>query len=102
MEHWIGKDGSFTTKYHVHYLVWCEQTRYILNAVALEKEIKSLTRARKESLITELNPDWKFRNEEVLGNWPPTQDQVVEIREHWRREDQLQIYDRLSFYRSHR
>ncbi len=75
-EHWIGKEGSFTTKYNIRYLVWYERSRYLLNAIDSEKKIKKYTRAQKEALINQLNPEWKFLNEEVAGHWPPTDEQV--------------------------
>jgi putative endonuclease len=82
IEHWIGKAGSFTTKYHVYNLVWYEETRYVLNAIAREKEIKDWRRALKEALITGANPDWTFLNATVIGNWPPTEEQVAAVKEY--------------------
>lgn len=79
IEHWVGKEGSFTTRYNVYYLVWHEETRYVLNAIRLEKEIKQFSRQRKESLIQSINPDWNFLNETVLGYWPPTQDDIAAV-----------------------
>ncbi len=79
LEHWVGKKGSFTTTYHVYYLLWHEDTRYILNAIALEKEIKLLIRQKKEQLITATNPDWEFRNAGLIGYWPPTEEDIMAI-----------------------
>lgn len=76
LEDWIGKDGSFTTKYKVYYLVWYNVTKYVLNAINFEKEIKSWSRAKKIILINEMNPEWHFLNESLLGNWPPTEEQL--------------------------
>ena len=82
VEHWLElKDAAFTKRYHTHYLVWFEETRYVLNAMALEKELKNLLREKKEAIITEFNPNWKFFNEEVLGNWPPTPEQISQALE---------------------
>ena len=86
VEHWIGQEGSFTTLYKVHYLVWFETTRYVLNAIDREKKIKRCTRQQKEALITDANPKWDFHNESILGNWPPTSAQMNAVREHWRRD----------------
>ncbi len=76
LEHWIGKPGSFTTKYKTIYLVWYETSHYVLNAIAMEKEVKNMSRAKKNALITAFNPDWTFLNEQVLNNWPPTAEDV--------------------------
>ena len=42
VEHWIGRDGCFTSRYHVYYLIWYEETQYVLNAIRREKEIKNV------------------------------------------------------------
>ena len=76
VEHWNAKEDSFTAKYKVYYLVWYEKTKYILNAINYEKEIKSWTRSKKLALIEQFNPEWCFLNEGILGNWPPTKDQL--------------------------
>jgi len=36
-----------------------------------EKEIKGWDRKKKEELINSYNPEWKFLNYELLGEWPP-------------------------------
>jgi putative endonuclease len=36
-----------------------------------EKEIKGWDRKKKEELINSFNPEWKFLNHELLGEWPP-------------------------------
>jgi len=78
VEHWLGLDAnSFTRKYNLHYLVWFEETKYVLNAIAKEKELKAMYRSKKKAIITELNPGWRFLNEEVLGNWPPNEEQIA-------------------------
>jgi putative endonuclease len=79
VEHWAGKAGAFTTRYNVFYLVWWESTKYVLNAIESEKAIKRLTREQKNALITDFNPQWKFLNADVLGNWPPTPEQVAAL-----------------------
>jgi hypothetical protein len=99
VEQWIGKDGSFTAKYNVHNLIWWHSTKYVLNAIALEKEIKDWTRAKKEALIEEMNPEWKFMNVEMLGNWPPTDEQIEEAKARWREEQRLKNIQPLSFLR---
>ena len=34
-------------------------------AIEREKEIKGWTRAKKDALISEFNPEWKFLNDEI-------------------------------------
>jgi putative endonuclease len=81
--HYIGGDGKFTTQYIAHYLVWYKESKYVLNAIAREKEIKHYRRAQKEALINEFNPERRFLNEDIVGNWPPTEEQIAAIKEKW-------------------
>ena len=53
---------SFTAKYNVYFLVYYQHFSWIQQAIAREKEIKSLTRTKKEQLIEELNPNLLFLN----------------------------------------
>lgn len=73
IEHYLDKGNtkSFTGRYHVFYLLFYERSRYINNTIASEKEIKGWRRSKKENLITQFNPEWKFLNEELFGKWPP-------------------------------
>jgi putative endonuclease len=80
MGHWISED-SFSSQYHVQFLVWYESTRYVLNAIAREKELKTYLRIKKDALITEANPEWRFLNAEIVGVWPPTPAMVQEVKE---------------------
>ncbi len=100
IEHWVGKEGCFTTRYKVHYLIWSEETKYVNNAIDREKAIKRWHRDEKESLITELNPEWTFWNEDVVGNWPPTEEQMAGVKERWRSIGEAALMkDGLSFHR---
>jgi putative endonuclease len=91
VEHWIGRPGSFTSRYNVHYLVWYETTKYVLNAIDKEKLIKSFKREKKIALINDVNPKWKFYNLDFVGNWPPTQEQIETVKERWRNEEERGI-----------
>ncbi len=73
IEHYIDRieQKTFTGKYHCHFLVFYETFSYINDAIEREKEIKGWLRVKKAKLITEFNPEWKFLNEELLGEWPP-------------------------------
>ena len=41
-----------------------------MEAIWREKEIKGMSRERKEKLIEKENPGWKFLNEKIM-DWPP-------------------------------
>jgi len=53
--------AGFTSRYRVTQLVYFEEFRYVLDAIAREKEIKGWVRARKIRLIEERNPTWEDR-----------------------------------------
>jgi len=63
----IGKPETFAGRYRCCYLVYFETSPSIKAAIAREKEIKGWTRAKKEALIIEFNPGWKFLNDDVTG-----------------------------------
>ena len=56
---------TFAGKYFCHNLIYYEYHRYIFDAIAREKEIKSWTRVKKEALIASFNPDWRFLNDDI-------------------------------------
>ena len=58
--------NSFTSKYNVYYLIYFEKFGWIQEAIAREKEIKNLNRAKKEKLINEFNPKWLFLNDKFV------------------------------------
>ncbi len=58
--------GTFTARYKITRLVYCEQFQYINNAIAREKELKHWTRAQKIALIEAANPTW----EELMPDEP--------------------------------
>ena len=58
-EHKDGVGSVFTTKYKCHKLVYYEDFGLIDQAIAREKEIKSLSRVEKERLIDTINPERK-------------------------------------------
>ncbi|MBI5916950.1 MAG: GIY-YIG nuclease family protein [Bacteroidetes bacterium] len=72
-EHYInrGNPKTFAGRYFCYYLVYQEWDKYVWNSINREKEIKSWTREKKEALITDFNPEWKFLNIELCGKWPP-------------------------------
>ena len=71
-EHYINRknEETFAGKYQCYYLLFFERYQYIDKAIAREKQIKGWLRKKKEVLINEENPEWKFLNEDVM-EWPP-------------------------------
>jgi len=64
-EHKNGTKGWFTKKYQCHYLVYYEYHKFIISAIDREKEIKGWGREKKEKLINNFNPEWKFLNKNI-------------------------------------
>ena len=58
-----GDPKSFAGRYYCHNLVYYEHFSDICYAIAREKELKKWSRAKKEALISSVNPDWTFLNE---------------------------------------
>ena len=52
------KQPGFTKKHNITRLVYYEETRYVHDALAREKEIKGWRRRKKIQLIKSLNPKW--------------------------------------------
>jgi putative endonuclease len=65
LSHKQRKLKGFSKKYGTTRLYYFEETKYILNALAREKEIKGWRRAKKISLIKSINP------------------KCVDLAEHW-------------------
>ena len=57
--------NSYTARYHVHKLVYYEETSDPYAAIAREKQIKSWSRKRKNALIERVNPRW----EDLSASW---------------------------------
>ena len=51
-------DG-FTKKYNLKKLVYFEELKQAKDAIAREKELKDWTRAKKNTLVSNLNPNWR-------------------------------------------
>lgn len=56
---------AFTTKHKCFFLIYYEHFFEIKDAIAREKQIKGWSRAKKETLISHFNSDWRFLNSEV-------------------------------------
>ena len=50
--------NSFTAKYDVTRLVFYEVTQNVRSAIEREKQIKSWSRAKKNTLVETMNPEW--------------------------------------------
>ncbi len=62
-----GKSDSFAGKYYCYNLVYWEHHPYVLNAIEREKELKGWIQVKKNTRIADLNPQWKFLNDEILA-----------------------------------
>ncbi len=59
IQHKNGNKNSFSVRYNLDKLVYFETTKYVLNAIKREKQLKKWNREWKNNLINGLNPDWK-------------------------------------------
>lgn len=69
----LGPRKTFAGKYFCYYLIYYEYYTYIVRAIAREKQIKGWTRKKKEALIKNFNPEWRFLNDPAeieKGNLP--------------------------------
>jgi putative endonuclease len=57
-EHKNGVGGGFTSRYHFDRVVYIENYELIIDAIAREKSIKGMSRAKKIALIKTINPKW--------------------------------------------
>jgi putative endonuclease len=57
--HKAGEGSEFTSRYHFDRVVYFETFELVVYAIAREKQIKGLTRAKKIALIKSVNPAWK-------------------------------------------
>ena len=62
VEHEMGLDKGFSTKYNCKYLIYFEAFRSINNAIKIEKELKGWRREKKDKLIKTSNPQLAFLN----------------------------------------
>jgi putative endonuclease len=53
-----GKKETFAGRYYCYKLIYYERYQNVNMAIEREKEIKDLSRAKKEELIAEDNPKW--------------------------------------------
>ena len=65
LQHKEGGGSIFTSKYRINQLVYYETYSDVQEAIAREKKIKGWLRAKKITLIEEMNPDW----EDLSADW---------------------------------
>ena len=58
-QHREGMVEGFSKKYGVKLLVYFEMCEDMIGAIAKEKALKGITRAKKIALIESVNPDWE-------------------------------------------
>ena len=58
-QHREGLVEGFSKKYGIKTLVYAEIFEDMLSAIAREKSLKSITRAKKITLIESVNPSWE-------------------------------------------
>ncbi|MBK8556720.1 MAG: GIY-YIG nuclease family protein [Lewinellaceae bacterium] len=71
LEHVSGKNagnGAFTSRYNCHHLVYYELFEDIQDAINRETTLKKWSRAKKEHLIGQRNPNWTFLNDTIQSD----------------------------------
>jgi putative endonuclease len=53
---------AFTGQYNIHYLLYWEEFKYVMDAFSREYEIKKWSRKKKLDLVRTINPEMKFLN----------------------------------------
>ena len=80
MQHRNQPPGTYTARYNITRLVYCEEFQYVGNAIAREKDLKKWTRAQKIALIEAVNPTWEDLMPDEPGSafFDPTADSLRE------------------------
>src|SRR3954467_14159677 len=66
-EHREGSGANFPAAYRCSKLIYCENYRYVNDAIARETQLKHWSRAKKIALVNTLNPMWRDLGKDVLG-----------------------------------
>ncbi len=64
-QHKTGDVPGFTSRYRITKLVYCEEYKYVQDAIAREKQLKGLLRAKKIALVESVNPEW----DDIAEHW---------------------------------
>jgi putative endonuclease len=70
IEHRQGVADGYTKRYRIHRLVYFETFGDVRDAIAREKQIKGLDRAKRVALIEAKNPAWQDYAESWLPRLP--------------------------------
>lgn len=65
--HMSSQIKGFTSKYNCHNLVHFECYDEVTDAIEREKQIKGMSRKKKNAVIESNNPEWRVLNDEVLA-----------------------------------
>lgn len=66
-EHRHGMLDGFTKRYHVHRLVYFEETDDVYTALSREKQLKRWRRRWKDELINRNNPLWQDLSTDLMS-----------------------------------
>ena len=72
--------GGFTARYNVNRLVYYEATEDVMSALEREKEIKLLTRAKKNTPVESMNPSWVDLSAALFPPDPPDPSRMTGAR----------------------
>ena len=64
-KHSEANSKAFTAKYKVFYLIYYEHFTEVEQAITREKQIKGWRREKKDKLISELNSEWRFLDDDI-------------------------------------
>ena len=64
-EHKLHINKGFTDRYNIEKLVYFETCKDMTTAIRREKQVKKWKREWKESLVRDMNPEWKDLAEEI-------------------------------------
>ena len=56
---------AFTAKYNCSYLVYWEHFTNVDTAIERETQLKKWRREKKDILISDFNPEWRFLNDDI-------------------------------------
>ena len=69
-EHSLGFGSAFARQYNAHKLIYFEAYADPTTAIAREKQLKRWSRAKKEALIAQRNPEWRDLFEQMYALRP--------------------------------
>ena len=56
---------TFVHRFACVNLLYVEEFRFVLQAIAREEELKNLSKEEKRSFINKHNPNWEFKNKSI-------------------------------------